>query len=637
MKIMSEKTTHFERNNFYFGKLMTARDFTDEQSYLNEKRWLINRLGLGWGVLCGLKVVAHPKDRQQIIVKPGLVIDPYGHEIVVCEEEILDLTSVAEPCPPTESHSYYYDVSIRYEECGINPSSVIFDECDGPQKLCVYNRIREGYRLMVRREKPDLSSPRPSPAKHLGDCEDKCHQFLHQPGADLSHSCHHRPECGDVPLARICYNPETSTGMVIDHSLAHRKLAFSNETLYELLACLRQEVEQSRAARPDRRQHVPLLASTIKGLKFQDGKIATVDKDQGYLGKRPFRLTSDGDYIWVTDREDEQIWLIDRKTNQPIKDEKLALKDKAWGIAYDGHYMWITHHDSSEECGKLTRVNVCTLKTQTITDLPKCETLPPCYQFLETAGTLDSEKLKPFPGEIVLHDGHIYVAHDRKIDGQPDVQGYEQRQRPGDDRHYELSLTRIDPVKGCIIETIDIPIADGRVPWSGIRAMASDGEALWITYHASSQANHKGRVVVRKITRQGNHSVVGKSHRLGGEIPERMVFDGSRLWVSHNDGVSAVSLKTGKEEEMINSRTRHTALAYGGGELLWAALPGGSEAFINWINIFSEEFKQWLELIESDDPFEISDMQFDGTYLYVAYHYAKPGQDKVGVIHRLLP
>ena len=43
----------------------------------------------------------------------------------------------------------------------------------------------------------------------------------------------------------------------------------------------------------------------------------------GFEGQYPFRLTSDGDYIWVTDRDDKQIWRIKRSDKQPIKDQKL--------------------------------------------------------------------------------------------------------------------------------------------------------------------------------------------------------------------------------------------------------------------------------------------------------------------------
>src|SRR2546429_5024819 len=82
-----------ERDHFYFGKFMTGRDFTDEQRYMNEKRWLVNRFGLGWGVLCGLKVRPHAHDKRKVIVEPGFAIDPYGHEILVCREETVDLHS----------------------------------------------------------------------------------------------------------------------------------------------------------------------------------------------------------------------------------------------------------------------------------------------------------------------------------------------------------------------------------------------------------------------------------------------------------------------------------------------------------------------------------------------------------------
>jgi hypothetical protein len=672
MTIMQDKTTQaafwkrafFERNNFYFGKLMTARDFTDEQGYFNEKRWMVNRLGLGWGVLCGLKVRPHKHDKRKVIVEPGLAIDQYGHEILVGQEETVELTSdhddyspdktvetlsvenstedSAEDSvetsierlpgkPPVKSYKYY--ISIKYEECGVNPSAIPIDTCDGYKEECFYNRIREGYRLIVSRKKPAFESVLESDSKHGLKCEAECHRFLQDPSPVISNGCPDRPECEAVPLASICYNATTeTTAMDIDMSMANRKLAFSNEILYEMLSCLRQEVSQGMGGH-DRRQHVPLLASTIKGLKFQDGKIAKLDWNNGYKGKYPFRLTSDGDYIWITDRDDNQIWRINRMTNKPITDQRLYLDDTAWGIAYDGKYMWITHHKGfrdhgGPEYGKLTRVNVCTLERRTFGGMPRCETLPDCYRFPEIEGAPGINKLKPYPGEIVLHDGDIYVAHDLH---RPHHDGTEQT--------YNLSITRIDPVKGCIVETIDVPESDNREQWSRIKAMASDGDALWITYRASSRTKKGGRVVVRKITKHNGKSVVGDPYRLNGEVPEHMVFDGTRLWITHNDGVSAIETSTG-EEDSVDTRVEHTALAYGGGTLLWAASPGKNEAFITLIDIFTEEEVQRLELIEVDPQtrttIEISDMQFDGTYIYVAYHLSDD-QTRKGVIHRLLP
>ena len=49
-----ESTLHqFQRNKYFYGKLMTVRDFELEQEYFNGKRYLLNRLIHGKGLLYG--------------------------------------------------------------------------------------------------------------------------------------------------------------------------------------------------------------------------------------------------------------------------------------------------------------------------------------------------------------------------------------------------------------------------------------------------------------------------------------------------------------------------------------------------------------------------------------------------------
>ena len=48
-----------QRNNYFYGKLLDEFHFQMEQHYMNQKRWLLNRLSLGTGVLCGLEVTAN--------------------------------------------------------------------------------------------------------------------------------------------------------------------------------------------------------------------------------------------------------------------------------------------------------------------------------------------------------------------------------------------------------------------------------------------------------------------------------------------------------------------------------------------------------------------------------------------------
>src|SRR6266436_8275412 len=81
------------RNNYFTGKLLVERDFTDEQRYTLGKLRRHNQRLHGWGAVCGLKVEAHsnPACRNRfVLVEPGTAVDCCGREIVVAQEEIFD-------------------------------------------------------------------------------------------------------------------------------------------------------------------------------------------------------------------------------------------------------------------------------------------------------------------------------------------------------------------------------------------------------------------------------------------------------------------------------------------------------------------------------------------------------------------
>ena len=93
---------YFERLNYYFGKIMTVRDFKDNQNYFNEKRWILNRFGIGWGVVCGLKVMADENSASNVIVMPGFAIDKNGNEIMICQKQTVNLDNIGgEPPQPS--------------------------------------------------------------------------------------------------------------------------------------------------------------------------------------------------------------------------------------------------------------------------------------------------------------------------------------------------------------------------------------------------------------------------------------------------------------------------------------------------------------------------------------------------------
>jgi hypothetical protein len=74
-----------ERNRFFTGKYMTARDFVAEQDYFLGRHHLHNRLLHGWGVACGYDVAAHPDAgcRDWVVVEPGIALDCCGRELIL--------------------------------------------------------------------------------------------------------------------------------------------------------------------------------------------------------------------------------------------------------------------------------------------------------------------------------------------------------------------------------------------------------------------------------------------------------------------------------------------------------------------------------------------------------------------------
>jgi hypothetical protein len=77
-----------ERNRYFRGKKLTVADFEVEQDYLIERRRLINRTMLGWGVAEGFAITP---GEAGITVRPGMAFDARGRELVACEP--VDLTA----------------------------------------------------------------------------------------------------------------------------------------------------------------------------------------------------------------------------------------------------------------------------------------------------------------------------------------------------------------------------------------------------------------------------------------------------------------------------------------------------------------------------------------------------------------
>jgi DNA-binding beta-propeller fold protein YncE len=154
------------RNNFFTGKLLVERDFTDEQRFFLGKERRHNQRLHGWGTVCGLKVEQHPNPacrNQYVVIEAGTAIDCCGHEILLRDEEVFDFRGAyrdewkrlnGENAEPDQTE-HKLQICIRYRECAAEPVPSLFNECGCDDNGCQPNRVLEGHEFRIILDAPD--------------------------------------------------------------------------------------------------------------------------------------------------------------------------------------------------------------------------------------------------------------------------------------------------------------------------------------------------------------------------------------------------------------------------------------------------------------------------------------------------
>jgi hypothetical protein len=143
----------FERNHFFTGKLMTARDFSDETRYHSERIRHHNARLHGWGVVCGLKVKAHdnPACRDKfVIIEPGTALDCCGNEILVTEAvtvQLDQLPAIADLIKKNDTDPHRLQICVSYKECPTEDVPVLYDDCGCDDSRCAPNRILSSFEV----------------------------------------------------------------------------------------------------------------------------------------------------------------------------------------------------------------------------------------------------------------------------------------------------------------------------------------------------------------------------------------------------------------------------------------------------------------------------------------------------------
>lgn len=114
------------RPHFFAGKLLTAKDLKDEQTYLIEKSKRHNRWVHGFGIVFGLRVKTNG---GKITVSEGSALDCEGNEIVVCSSQTLSISLL---------DSDVAFVNLKYAE-----------RFDGPTTVGEPSSITEAFELVI--------------------------------------------------------------------------------------------------------------------------------------------------------------------------------------------------------------------------------------------------------------------------------------------------------------------------------------------------------------------------------------------------------------------------------------------------------------------------------------------------------
>jgi len=232
-----------ERVNFFYGLLLDEARLKKETSYQNQKRWMLNRLVLGTGVICGLDVAVDPQSSAALLVQPGIAFDGFGHEIVV------DNTTSVNPFQLTDdsgnaagaAQAGTVEICLAYAETLADPVPVLVADCEHPGR-CACSTVREGFRLLVRQ---GAQSPPPAPACTLGTfplpAADALQSLL---SGRIGRACGVPPADASVCLARVRIGSGNTIQSQDIDTAAGRPLVYSNALLYGLLLCLSDRITQ---------------------------------------------------------------------------------------------------------------------------------------------------------------------------------------------------------------------------------------------------------------------------------------------------------------------------------------------------------------------------------------------------------
>lgn len=153
----------FERNRYFTGKLLTARDMRADQQYHRERLEAVTRHVTGHGIVCGLETtVSEDEGEIRVEVAPGLAFDCCGRPIVVEHgaEESFD--------PNRATGVPGVSVYLDFWDC-LRESVPLPGAEDGCEEECTYSRVLEACQVDLEPGSPETADGGLPGAKATGE------------------------------------------------------------------------------------------------------------------------------------------------------------------------------------------------------------------------------------------------------------------------------------------------------------------------------------------------------------------------------------------------------------------------------------------------------------------------------------
>lgn len=245
------KLQQFQKNNYYFGKLMSVAGFDIEQKYMEGKRHLLNRLISGPGITCGFDIAGISLDENNGIVEitfatGGAAIDRCGREIVVPDGSKAFVYTVEEDgqgnnVPLTKNNiTTYPNLYLRYKTTLVEPVQAIVNASHCEEKtVCRHDRIVETFEVIASNLSPANGTAECPPSSLDFDTEEYKKEIKDFANGALSKNCE-GPGDEDPMVFLIKVIMDNNADIItIDQAetFEHRTLVYNNKLIRQLLLC----------------------------------------------------------------------------------------------------------------------------------------------------------------------------------------------------------------------------------------------------------------------------------------------------------------------------------------------------------------------------------------------------------------